>query len=79
MDGGTISTPVYTKHARKRMIERSISESDVEAVLEKPHMTYGDGKGNRNFVRTVKGRRIRVVVKGDPPGDPPIIITAMDQ
>ena len=61
------------------MLERRISESEVEAVLDKPHTTYGDGHGNRSFIGTVNGRRIRVVVRGDPPEDPVYVITAMEQ
>lgn len=47
------------------MVERRISEAEVEAVLANPDLTYHDKKGNPNFVRRLAGRPIRVVVARD--------------
>ena len=60
------------------MAERRISESEIEAVLVTPHTTDGDGKGNRNLAGIVNGRRMHVVLRGDPPEDPPLVITVTD-
>lgn len=51
----------YTAHARQRMAERGISESEVEAALADPEITYPDGRGNMNFIRG----NVRVVASPD--------------
>jgi hypothetical protein len=52
----------YTGHARMRMTERSVSETDIAVVLSDPDVRYTDADGNPNFVRFIDGRRIRVVI-----------------
>jgi hypothetical protein len=74
-----VPTPFrLTQHARDRMRQRRITEKDIEAVLANPHLTYGDGQGNRRFVGDAGGRRIAVDLKGDPPADPPTVITVFE-
>ncbi len=66
----------YSKHAKERMAERDISESEVEQVLEAPDIDYHDPKGSPIFVRQIGGRRIKVVVVQG--SNPPHVITAGD-
>jgi Domain of unknown function (DUF4258) len=66
----------YTKHARLRMMQRNISEAEVEAVLSNPSYSYTDKAGNPVHVGYPAGRRIKVVVaKGS---NPQKIITVAD-
>jgi hypothetical protein len=44
------------------MIDRRISEAEVEACWNDHHTDYPDIKGNPNYVGDVQGRRIKVVV-----------------
>lgn len=53
----------YTDHARDRMRERNVTESEVEEVLRKADITYPGKRGKTNYQGTVKDRRIRVTVK----------------
>lgn len=68
--------PTYTKHARKQMAIRRISESEVEQALVGHHISYTDRVGNPIYVGRVLGRRIKVVVRKD--SDPPHVITTGD-
>ncbi len=55
----------YTQHARERMAQRRVTESNVEEILRDHHITYTDRDGNLNFVGDLNGRRVRVVIVGD--------------
>lgn len=66
---------IYTEHARDQMIERRISEEEVEACWNDHLTDYPDKKGNPNYIGDVKGRRIKVVVSK---ADNRIIITVAD-
>lgn len=44
------------------MIDRRISESEVEACWNDHHTDYTDRDGNPNYIADVQGRRIKVVV-----------------
>jgi len=57
------------------MIERRISEAEVEACWNDHHTTYTDKKGNPNYIADVRGRRIKVVVKKQ---NDRVIITVAD-
>lgn len=58
------------------MVERGISEDEIEAVLSAPHVRYTDIKGNPIYRAEVGGRHIKVVIaKGI---DPPRVITVAD-
>ncbi len=54
--------PRYTIHARERMIERNLTEQDIEYVVANYHTMYHDRKGNPNYVGAIGDRRVRVVV-----------------
>jgi len=66
---------IYMEHARDQMIERRISEAEVEACWNDHHTTYTDKKGNPNYIADVRGRRIKVVVKKQ---NDRVIITVAD-
>jgi hypothetical protein len=68
---------IFTRHARRRMSERRVTEDDIQTTISEHHLSYTDPDGNRNFVANVDDRRIRVVVKGDRPSDPFVIITVI--
>jgi len=74
--GGSMNI-VYTYHARLRMRQRSISEDEVEAVIGNADTRYTDPDGNPCYVRTISGRRLKVVV--EPGSNPPVVITVMHQ
>lgn len=66
---------IYMEHARDQMIERRISEAEVEACWNDHHTTYTDKKGNPNYIADVRGRRIKVVVNKQ---NDRVIITVAD-
>jgi len=68
---------VYTHHARLRMRQRSSSEDEVEAVIGNADARYTDPDGNPCYVRTISGRRLKVVI--EPGSNPPVVITVMHQ
>jgi len=68
---------VYTHHAWLRMRQRSISEDEVEAVVGNADTRYTDPDGNPCYVRTISGRRLKVVI--EPGSDPLVVITVMHQ
>jgi hypothetical protein len=57
------------------MIERHISEAEVEACWNDHYADYPDKKGNPNYIGVVRGRRIKVVVSKS---DNRVIITVAD-
>jgi hypothetical protein len=65
--------PIYSRHARKRMALRGISEQDVEFILRHPHTEYPDRDGNRVLVGDRGGRQLKVIVAQD--SDPQFVIT----
>ena len=68
--------PKYTRHARRRMRQRSISKEEVEYCLNNHDIFCTDKKGNPKFrVRTPNGRDIKVVVKKE---NPNVVITVED-
>ncbi len=66
----------YTRHARRQMRTRGISEVEVEAVLGSGAAPRFDAKGNAIYRAAVGLRRIKVVI--DERTDPRAIITAAD-
>lgn len=66
----------YTRHARRQMALRGITEMEVETALDNHHTTYTDKLGNPIFIGHAKNRRIKVVVKLG--SEPPHIITGAD-
>jgi hypothetical protein len=67
----------YTRHARERMRQRGISESEVEHAVRQADIEYADASGNPIYVAHIRGRRIKVVIAKDST-DPRIVITTGD-
>ncbi len=66
----------YTRHARRRMKQRSISEEEVEYCLNDHDIFCTDKKGNPKFrAKTPSGRDIKVIVKKE---NPSFVITVED-
>lgn len=52
---------VYTLHARSRMMERGISENDVELVLSNPD-SVGEGRDGALIAsRRMGGRTVKII------------------
>ncbi len=55
---------IFTKHARERMSLRSVRESDVITVVQRPHQTLPTDKPETTkFIRTLRERELQVVAK----------------
>lgn len=67
--------PTYTNHARRRMKQRRVSESEVEMCLEDHDLLWTDRNGNPKYSKYIDGRLIKVVVKKD---NPDRVITVED-
>ena len=66
----------YTRHARRRMKQYSISEEEVEHCLNDHDIFCTDKKGNPKFrAKTPSGRAIKVIVKKE---NPSFVITVED-
>ena len=64
------------RFSRLRMMQRDISDAEVERAMADPDIEYADRAGNAIFVAHPEGRRIKVVVaKGS---SPPRVITTGD-
>jgi hypothetical protein len=66
----------FSGHAKRRMVERNVSEEEVQAVYEEPDVTYPDATGNRCYVRQMGERSLRIVLAKD---DPDFVITVIDR
>lgn len=56
-----------TDHLKERLLERNITEKDVEECLAHHHTDY-PVKGNEHctwYVGTIKGRKLRVMVDNE--------------
>jgi len=54
----------FTRHLKKRLLTRSIEESDIDACLANYHSDY-PCKGKKNchyYVGDIKGRNLKVLV-----------------
>lgn len=65
----------YSVHARDMMIQRGISEAEVEACLQDHDILYTDKRGNPKYNTHIGERYIKVVVSKD---DPNFVITVED-
>lgn len=52
---------VYTVHARSRMLERGISEKDVEYVLSNPDFVDEGRDGAIIATRKISGRSVKII------------------
>lgn len=67
---------ILTRHAKKRMRERNISEKEVEKALKYPDVTYPGKRGEINIIKQIKeDKKIRLVYKEEKTSK--IIITAI--
>lgn len=54
---------IFTRHALARMADRGIDAATVQAIVERPDMTWADRAGNLCVVGdSPEGRSIRVVL-----------------
>ena len=65
--------PVYSNHSRRRMVQREITEHDVEFILSHYHTEYPDKDGNRVLIGDRDQGQLKIVVAKD--SYPPFIIT----
>jgi hypothetical protein len=66
---------ILTNHAQERMKERGITEEEIEEVIKDPEYSYPGVKEEKNLVKTIKRKKIRVVCKDRPKRK--IIITVL--
>lgn len=64
-----------TKHARRRMRRRQVSEDEIRAVLSDPETQYTGLDGNVNLLAQVSGRSLRIVLASD--AERPLVITVI--
>lgn len=54
---------ILTSHAKARLRERGITESQVKSVLEAPNISYAHKlKGREVMVKSIRGQRLKIVV-----------------
>jgi Domain of unknown function (DUF4258) len=63
------------RHARRRMKWRGISEEEALAVLAGPDETQASEFGRLNALKTIDGRRIKIVFRQD--GEDILVISAL--
>jgi len=51
---------ILTNHAKERMLDRGISESELELVLEDAEIQHPGPRGDMNMIKTINGRKIKV-------------------
>jgi hypothetical protein len=54
---------IYDRHAKRRMKERKVTETEVEFVLENPNYFEKSIKGRVNAFKFLNGRYLRVTFK----------------
>lgn len=57
---------ILTNHAKERMKERGITEKEIEEVLKDPEYSYPEARGEKNLVKTINRKKIRVVYRESP-------------
>ncbi len=57
---------IYTKHARERMILRTITEDDVENIIHSYEVALPGHTGATNYYKVIGTRRLRVTAHPDP-------------
>jgi hypothetical protein len=73
-NGGNILMRIsLSSHARRRLRERNLGESDIEAVLRQPQKPGRDEEGNPIYRGMVSSIRVAVVVRKA--STPPFVIT----
>jgi hypothetical protein len=56
-----MSKIVLTTHARERMMQRRISQSMIEQVVQKPDSKEKESDGDTQFAKRISGRKVEVV------------------
>lgn len=53
----------YSPHARQKMIERGITDAEVELVMQAPDQNYPHPRvpGSKVAVKSVNGRQLKVI------------------
>lgn len=69
---------ISTNHVKERMKERGVTEEEIEEVLKIPEYSYPGAKGEKNQVKTINGKKIRVVYKESPRRTIIITVLLMD-
>jgi hypothetical protein len=64
---------ILSNHARRRLYQRGLGESDIEAVIRRPQRPGRDENGNPIYRGTVNGIAVAVVVRRG--STPPFVIT----
>ena len=67
----------FSRHAKKQMKWRKISESEVEETLSNSEINENSIKGRRNAFKYINQRYLKVTYKKD--NDKIIIITAIEK
>lgn len=57
---------IYSFHARQRMAQRRISESEVQGALLNHHSHYPNEDKTESYNATVGGREIGIIVEEQP-------------
>lgn len=65
----------FSRHAKKQMKWRKISEEDVELTINNPDKLEDPIKGRKNAFKIIKGRLLKVTYKHE--NNSIIIITAI--
>jgi hypothetical protein len=65
----------FSRHAAARAAERDITLAQASAVVDDPHVTFTDRKGNPCYIREIDGRRIKVVIAAE---DTELVVTLID-
>ena len=70
----------YSKHATERMLSRGIDAAAVRLTVEDPHATWPDAQdpNHRIHMRTVNGRKIKVVLAETDDEGEPLVVTVVD-
>lgn len=56
----------YDRHAKRRMKERGVSESEAEEAIEHPDFSESSVKGRMNAYKFINGRYLRITYKAEP-------------
>lgn len=70
---------IFTNHAKERMKERKLTEEEIEEVFKNPEYSYPEAKGETNLVKTIKGKKIRIVYREKPARKIIITVLVVDQ
>jgi hypothetical protein len=64
---------VYTTHAKKRMLERGVSQEDAELVLSFPDFVNNGRDGTLIASKIIRGKAIRIIYNLE--GNNTVVIT----